>query len=325
MAVDAPGDRQRALTLGRIRLRHLQCFLAVAQHGNLKRAAQALSITQPAVTKTLHELEDLLGAPLFVRGRKGAVLTAPAEAFMRHAHASVNALTQAVDSVLHGAEVAALRLGVLPTVAVAFLPAVTARFVAAHPLVPLRVTTGRNSHLLEQLRSRELDAVIGRLSDPDLMAGLSFEHLYAEPMVIVHRPGHPLAGASAPQALAGLATHPLVLPLAGTLIRQVADGFLARHGLSPAAGVVETLDASFARALVLRGDNLWFTPSGAALPELQAGTVARLPVTITPDEPVGLMQRTESPPNPALAAWVDAVREQAVVRRGDTALPGLVG
>ena len=78
--------------LGRIRLRHLQCFVAIAQLGTLRAAAQAMSVSQPAVTKTLSELEDLLGTRLFVRGRRGAALTPEAERFLPHALASVDAL-----------------------------------------------------------------------------------------------------------------------------------------------------------------------------------------------------------------------------------------
>src|SRR3954471_9561386 len=89
----------RDATLARIRLRHLQCFLAIAQHGNLRRAALSLAITQPAVTKTLNELEDIVGKPLFVRGRGGRAPTPGAEAFMPHVRVSVNALGEAVDSV----------------------------------------------------------------------------------------------------------------------------------------------------------------------------------------------------------------------------------
>ena len=86
--------RARSCALSRIRLRHLQCFLAVAQQGNLRRAAQALAITQPAVTKTLNELEEMLGTPLFVRGRKGATLTPEAELFLLDAESAENLLLQ---------------------------------------------------------------------------------------------------------------------------------------------------------------------------------------------------------------------------------------
>ena len=83
----------------RIKYRHLQCFLAVAQHGSLQKAADVLAITQPAVSKTLKELEDLLAVRLFERGRRGAVPTREGEAFLRHAGASVSALREAVASV----------------------------------------------------------------------------------------------------------------------------------------------------------------------------------------------------------------------------------
>ncbi|HMC15934.1 MAG TPA: LysR family transcriptional regulator, partial [Albitalea sp.] len=207
----------RAQTLSRIRLRHLQCFLAVAQQGNLRRAAQALAITQPAVTKTLNELEEMLGTTLFVRGRKGATLTPEAEVFLRHAHASVDALAQAVDSVAGGPGEAPLRIGILPTAAPSFMPQVLAAFATQRPMAGVRVHSGRNKQLLEMLRSRELDAVIGRLSDPDVMIGLSFEHLYAEPLTVVVRAAHPLARKPGHAATAALAACLLVLPLAGTL------------------------------------------------------------------------------------------------------------
>ena len=313
----------RDAALARIRLRHLQCFLAVAQFGNLRRAAQALSITQPAVTKTVNELEALLAKPLFVRGRHGATLTAEGEAFMRHAGDSVNALGHAVDSVLRQPDAAPLRIGVLPTVAPSFLPGVLHAFAARWPLVAVRVATGRNAQLIEQLRSRELDAVIGRLSDPELMAGLSFESLYTEPMVIVLRPGHALAAdgkaktrsAKAAPALAAIGAYPLVLPLAGTLIRQVADGFLSRHGISPQAGLVETLDTSLARSLVLQGDNLWFTTAGAVMPDLASGALRQLGVALTPEEPVGLILRTEPGTSATVLTFVSAVRAQAAAGR----------
>jgi len=314
--------RTRDTALGRIRLRHLQCFLAVAQFGNLRRAAQALAITQPAVTKTLNELEALLAKPLFVRGRHGASLTTEGESFMRHASESVNALGRAVDSVLREADAAPLRIGVLPTVAAAFLPGVLQAFSARWPLITVQVITGRNAPLIEQLRARELDAVIGRLSDPEPMAGLSFEPLYAEPMVIALRPGHPLApraarktSTTAAPVLAQIGMHPLVLPPAGTLIRQVADGFLRRHGIAPQAGLVETLDTALARALVLQTDNLWFTPRGAVQADLAAGALVRLGVSLTPDESVGLMLRAERPASATLQAFIAAVRAQAGARR----------
>ncbi|HKW84856.1 MAG TPA: pca operon transcription factor PcaQ [Burkholderiaceae bacterium] len=305
----------RDAALGRIRLRHLQCFVAVAQHGNLRRAALSLAITQPAVTKTLNELEDIVGKPLFVRGRGGTTPTPEAEAFMPHVRASLHALGLAVDSVRREPEAAPLRIGVLPTVAPAFLPQVLGALLAQRPGLDLRIGTGRNAQLIEQLRAGEVDAVIGRLADPELMRGLSFEHLYAEPVVIVVRPKHPLLRAKARRgARLDVARYPCVLPPSGTQIRQVADGFLARHGIDPAAGRIETLDIALARAMVLQGDHLWFTPLGAVQPDLASGALVRLPPRLTPEEAVGLMLRTEPIAEGAMTAFLAVLRARAPAR-----------
>ena len=87
---------------GRIKLRHLQCFLAVAEQRSIQRAAERLAVTQPAVSKTLRELEEMLGVQLFRRGRRGALPTADAEAFQRYASASLSALlSRKHHAVLH--------------------------------------------------------------------------------------------------------------------------------------------------------------------------------------------------------------------------------
>jgi LysR family pca operon transcriptional activator len=73
--LDKPITPLANLTSGRIKFRHLQCFLAVTQFGSVQRAADSLSITQPAVSKTIGELESILGVRLFERGRRGAAPT----------------------------------------------------------------------------------------------------------------------------------------------------------------------------------------------------------------------------------------------------------
>jgi LysR family pca operon transcriptional activator len=296
---------RRDAALNRIRLRHLQCFLAVAECGTLRGAAERLAVSQPAVTKTLAELEQMLGCTLFERGRGGAKPTAEAEAFLRHASASVQSLQAAVDSVLRG-PAAPLRLGVLPTVA-PVLPPVLAALMAAHPRLDVQVHTGRNVQLLAQLRADELDAVVGRLADPQAMAGLSFELLWAEPLRVVVRAGHPLGkrrgGAAAWDA------WPLVLPLQGTLIRHAADGVLARLGAQPRAGTVETLSISLAAGLVLRNDAVWIAPRGAVQREIDEGRLQALQVgTQGSEEPVGLLLRTDAAVPPAVRTLARRLR-----------------
>jgi DNA-binding transcriptional LysR family regulator len=96
----------------------------------------------------------------------------------------------------------------------------------------------------------------------------------------------------------------------------VADGFLARHGVMPKAGVVETVETSLARGLVIGGNHVWFTPLGSAQPDIDSGAMTQLSETLTPEEPVGIMLRTDAMPTPALQALLAATREEAAGRRG---------
>ena len=113
----------------RIKFRHLQCFLAVVQQRGLQKAAQKLSITQPAVSKTIKELEDILQVRLFDRSRKETVLTQRGEIFFSHAEASVNALQRGSDLMLEPNFAEPLiRIGTTPTLAASFLSPVLQRF-----------------------------------------------------------------------------------------------------------------------------------------------------------------------------------------------------
>ncbi|WP_322105631.1 pca operon transcription factor PcaQ [Paraburkholderia sp. J41] len=306
---------QNRLADARVKFRHLQCFLAVAQIGSVQQAAESLSVTQPAVSKTIAELEQILGVRLFERGRHGAVPTREGQLFMPHASACVSALRQGVALLARdeGAVTATLDIGVLPTVATALLPAALRHFAPEWPRVSVRLVTAANTELLERLKTGAISFAIGRVADPERMVGLSFEQLYNEPLTVVVRAGHPLAqGAGLP---AQLATYPLVLPPFGTLIRQAADSLLAAWGALPLSAFVELLSVSVGRALALENDAVWFVPAGAVEYDLRRGTLVRLPLPAAGgEEPVGLIQRTDTQPAPVGRALIEAVRRAACER-----------
>ena len=307
-----------------IKFRHLQCFLAVAQHGSLQKAADVLSITQPAVSKTLKELEAMVAVRLFERGRRGAVLTRSGETFFRHASASVNALREAVASVSptrqHGQAV--VTLGVLPTVAPWLMPQLLQHLdqvpASGGLALSLRIHTDHNPALLTQLRQRELDLVIGRFAEPSHMLGLTFENLYAEPLVLAVRPGHPLLQDAALSAhlLAHLSAFTLVLPLQGTAIRLTADNFFVTRGLSQPPRTVETLAVSVARSYTAHSDAVWLTPVSAAQADLNTGVLSALPVSMNgSEELVGLTLRADATPSDAQHVVLTAIRQLAAARR----------
>jgi LysR family pca operon transcriptional activator len=297
---------------GRVKFRHLQCFLAVAQFGAVQKAAESLSITQPAVSKTIAELEAILGVKLFERGRHGAQPTREAQLFIPHASACVLALRQGVGLLSResGGAAATLGVGMLPTVAASLAPAVMKAIAAQWPRVVVRLATGLNAELLERLKAGTIECAIGRLSEPERMVGLAFEQLYSEPLVAVVRAGHPLLASAAPAA--ELARHPVVLPPYGTMIRQSAEQLLNACGAPPLDSFVEVLSVSVGRALARENGAVWFVPLYAAEADLANGTLARVPLPVAgTDEPVGLILRTDAQPSPVARTLIDAVREVA--------------
>ena len=185
----------KSAALSRIRLRHLSCFVVVAQERTLARAAERLHLSQPAVSKTLTELERLAGHQLLERGRGGTQLTQAGERFLRYAVEVTRALDSAAAALTADEEPR------YPTVAVSALPTAAGGLLAQaiialrerRPHAGVRVRTGHNPELIAALRAGEVDFALGRIAEPTMMAGVSFELLYAESLAVVARPQHRLA------------------------------------------------------------------------------------------------------------------------------------
>jgi len=204
-----------------------------------------------------------------------------------------------------------VRIGVLPTTASAVVPLALQKIQSQHERLEVKVIAGTNLQLLNLLREGELDMVVGRLPEPTLMFGLSFETLYSEPMVLVAAPTHPLASRKDLTA-ANLPAHVVVLPLAGTIIRNIVDTFLIASGMGELPRTVETLSESFARALVLGGDAVWFGPLGAVKHDIASGALVRLAIdTQSTSGAVGLSLRADAEAGKSALLMAEAIRTQA--------------
>ncbi|KQT85599.1 pca operon transcription factor PcaQ [Aurantimonas sp. Leaf443] len=291
------------MSLAAIRLRHLRTFVAVAREGSVVRAADALSVTQPAVSKSIRELELILGLDLLDRSRRGGFLTAAGEMFLRHAEASLAALRRGVEEVegAAAADAQPVRVGALPTVSARLLPLAIRRYRTHVPDATPRIVTGPTGYLMAQLRQGDLDIVIGRMGEPEEMTGLLFEHLYSEPIVFAVRAGHPLAGLSAPERELG--RFECLMPPPGSVIRPTVDRLFMAANLPRPAATVETVSLAFGRAYVRATDAVWIISEGVVLEDLRAGQLTRLAVE-TRDTlgPVGISMRAGL--SPSLSAQI---------------------
>ncbi|WP_019653455.1 pca operon transcription factor PcaQ [Variovorax atrisoli] len=304
------------MNFGRLKMRHLQCLVMVAQERNLVRAAKALSLTQPAVSKTVAELEEIVGRQLLLRRRRGVELTPAAEVLVRHAVSALRGLREGLGLAMDQPEADQLRVavGALPNMVANLLPEAVASLHVSQPALRVRVVSGTNAQLMTQLRQGEIDLVLGRLAQASAMADLAFEQLYSEPLLLVARPGHPLAARRQPP-LDALAGHPLVLPVSGTLIRHTADAFLIAQGMALPGRLVEATDTSFVLGLLQRSDAVWFAPQGAVEGLVERGELKRLAIDTTSTEgPVGLTMRRGDEPAEGTQLLIEAIREIVAAR-----------
>jgi LysR family transcriptional regulator, pca operon transcriptional activator len=296
----------------RVKYRHLHTFVEVARQKSVVKAAESLNISQPAVTKTIRELEEVLGVALFERDGRGIRITRPGEVFLRHAAASLTALRQGVDSVSQELldNVPPVRIGALPTVSTRIMPRAMALFLEEQTRSRIKIVTGENAVLLEQLRVGELDLVVGRLAAPEKMTGFSFEHLYSEQVLFTVRAGHPLL--SEGSVFQGLAAYPVLMPTRGSIIRPFVEQFLIANGVGALPTQVETVSDAFGRAFVRQSDAIWIISSGVVAGDIEAGMLAALPIDTSETKgPVGLTLRTDAPPSLPLSILIQTIRQAA--------------
>ena len=297
----------------RIKLRHLRCFLEAARRARLAAAADRLGLGQPAVSKTISELEAIVGARLLDRSRRGAELTPAGAVLLPRVAASLGEIARGLEDLGGGAR-EAVRVGALPTVAAHVMPRAVRLFCERDPEPVVRLMPGPNTYLLDLLREDRLDLVIGRLGAPEAMSGLAFAHLYSEAIRFVVRPGHPLLGPSPPPP-ERLAAFPFVVPDPDAVIRPAADRLLIALGVGRPADRIESVSSAFGRNYVRETEAVWLISEGVVARDLADGTLAALPIAADDTlGPVGLTMRADALPAPAVRRFVEAVRAVAAAR-----------
>lgn len=311
---------------GRIKIRHLQCFLETARLGHVGKAAERLCVTQPAVSKTIRELEDILAVQLFERSGRGLILTRVGRLFRQHAQTGVTSLQQAIDSVTlgHLPGLTTIRVGALPTVAARLAPHAVEHLFADRPDAHVILLTGHNRFLYDRLRNRDLDIVVGRTAEYDQMIGLSFEHLYSERLALVVRPDHPLLDDADPD-LHRILEYTLIMPTAEDIIRPTLDRFLIARGIGLIGRHIETVSSEFSRSLVRSSDAVWIISFGVVALDLAAGVLAELPFDMEETGgSVGMSTRADETVSALTLSFMSAIRSVAALRvRADHGLESI--
>ncbi len=307
----APAADSVAEVLKHLKLRHLTCALDVARLGSVRAAADALCVTESAVSKTLRELEEQLGLRLFERTPQGMLLTEAGRQFTNYAHSALSTLQTGVSLACgeRTGPAVAIRIGAMSVVSATFLPEVACRFVEASGECLVEIATGSGELLLSRLRAGDIELVLGRCPPLDDMSGLAFEQLYLDRHIFVVRRGHPLAGSDS-LVPARIAAYPIVMPPRQSLFwQEIHQLFLAR-GVRPQAAQVEVLDLLFCRTFTLKSEAVWIASERMVTADLYAGSLTRLPFdSPTLEVPVGIITRRAGTPEPHVKRLIDLIRE----------------
>jgi DNA-binding transcriptional LysR family regulator len=265
----------------RLKTRQLLLLIALDEHRNIHRAAEALHMTQPAASKQIKDLEEMLDVRLFERLPRGMEPTIYGETMIRHARMALTSLSLAHDDVvaLKAGLAGQVEIGVIMTPAMALLPKAIARVKEEAPLLRIGVKLEPSNVLLEMLQRGNLDFMIGRILERDGTSGLIYEELTEEPACAVARPGHPLM-ARDKLRLSDISNQPWILPPPGSILRHRFDMMFRRASLEPPSNVVDTTAMLLVAPLLQQTDFLHVMPQEVARYYADLNILSILPIEL---------------------------------------------
>jgi DNA-binding transcriptional LysR family regulator len=292
-----------------MRLNQIRDFLAVVDAGSMRAAARGLGLSQPALTKSIRQLEEELGAVLVTRSVRGAQLTEVGRAFLARARSITADLRRAREEVaqLRGARAGSLTVGAAPAPALGLLPNALARLRRQWHEAKICVTDVSPSDVMPGLREGRLDLAlsvrIGPLAapGPECLA----EPLYLNEARIVARRGHPLAGARALAELAGAEW----VRTGGTDNTSSLPAAFEAAGLGAPNYRIECRSFFALAEIVAHSDLLAVVPWQLAAREAAAGRIVQLPLReALPAREICLFTRADVPLTPVAREFVEVLR-----------------
>ncbi len=301
-------------------LNQIRNVVAIAERGSLRSAARHLGVTQPAVTRSIRELEHELGVALFERKATGMVLTSLGTAFVRRA----SGIQHEVDRVrsemgqLKGEKTGSISVGLSTASHVALLSRVIGPFEKRFPEVRLRVTEGLFPAMERDLQDGVIDFYVGPLAEDANPPELIVERLFENTRHVFGRPGHPLARATSLAELAGARWVVDSLTIGGG---DALRPLFAEFGL-PTPEVAVSGHTSLSTIVAAANSNLL-----AMLPQQwtaileSTGLLIRIPIRETlPAATICMVARARLPLTPLAEHLADLFR-RAAIHHAET-LPG---
>ncbi len=298
-----------------MKLHHLRDFVAIAERGGLRAASRHLQLAQPALTRSLGDLERELGVSLFERHARGMTLTAPGRVFSQRATAILHEVRRAREEIdqLGGGTQGSVAIALSIATHMALLPKALRPFRARYPAVQLRVIEGIYPTLESGLRDGSIDFYIGPAPGHPVPADLRQEKLFDNTRTVLGRRNHPLARAA---SLAELADA----EWASTSITLHADEEFSElfrfHGLRPPRLALQSQSALTLIVSLAYTDLLALVPVQWMEFAPTSGILQAIPIKeVLPAPAIVLIHRAGLPLTPAATCLVDMLRNAAPAGR----------
>jgi DNA-binding transcriptional LysR family regulator len=301
-----------------LKTRQLLLLVALADEGGVHRAADVLNMTQPAASKLLKDIEDLLGVPLFERLPRGMRPTWYGETMVRHARMALASLSQAQDEIdaLKAGRFGQVSVGSITSPGMTLLPAAVARVRQDHPSLRVAVQIETSDVLMDGLAQGRLDMVIGRLFERHDKTDLRYRALVEESVSAVARPGHPLLGAPR-LALRDLVEAGWIVPPAGSVLRHRFELMFQEEGLEAPGQLIESTALLFVTRMLQHSDLLCVVATDVGRYYADHGLVALLSIDLPCKmDAFGLITRTDRLLSPAAKVMLRALQAAALAVYG---------
>jgi len=299
--------------VSRLRFRHLQFLDILGTTRNLRLTAEQMHITQPAATKVLMDIEEMLEARLFDRLPRGMRPNELGLFTLSYAHSALDGHRKFVDefSTLKQGGHGHVTIGAISGSAAHLLIAAVAELQRLRPLLVVKVLEQSSDQLIVWLAERKIDVMIGRFTDDVQRDQFQYEKLAGEGLQITAGVHHPLRGSSAP-GLLELSRWPWILYPASTALRKVSDDIFSSTGLSLTSGIVETPSFLFALELMQSTHMLSLQPAALVDKYVRRGLLTRIAADLPGRMPdYGLITLQGEPPSTAMRAFIDVIRTLA--------------
>jgi len=294
----------------RLKTRQLLLLVALAEEGNIHRAAQVLNMTQPAASKLLKDLEDVLEVPLFERLPRGMRPTWYGETMIRHARVALGSLNQAHDELmaLKAGSFGQVNVGAITSPGLVLLPPAVAMVKREQPNLRVSLEIETSPVLLERMEQGKLDILVARLFAEHDKSQLRYQALTEEPVCALVRPGHPLLGVSG-LTLRDVVGAGWIVPPAGSVLRHRFELLFQQEGLAPPIDTVETSALLFITRMLQQSDMLAVLATDVARYYAAHGIVALLPLEMPCHmDAFGIITRTDRLLSPAAKVMMKALK-----------------